>query len=718
MSYTILPLLLSLLLITLTKSDPTPGACDSSCFKCLTQEDFDDGTVRLKNNNKKYCLGEDIIFNPMQNTGNTPSSNNPNAPFESCFPIDGNAFPGCVSLSNGAYAMGFFAAITIEADDIELDLSNHEIKMSKTFYIQQRFFSIIEIGPSPHHTNEGVANFGPNNGIIENTYIHDGILGLSAHSGIHGINAQNTTIENLRVYDFETAGVQFNGFDGIKMNNLIIGPSSTQVKPCGYYSNGKFLSYALQKLIDILEHPSTEPVDTTIIFAGGRSKDIKEIYNDLITSLNIAYRYFIDENTIEDTSNELYDISIDLYSNPLEIPDGASIFGISFNGAHGENVEMSNIKISDIKLNVNEIPAPYFDQCIDPQTNIRQILKGPFGDVMDLRRMVGEFRDGQVIDLGDDITQLGYVGNPLSDAQIALGLFGEAYGVGYGIQGQNDVFLKWALDEYEGESFSTLPSCTSFTCNGDIMFHTAKGIMGVRIDNIDDVRIENIMIKKLLNKSPLASYACGNYSGPHDGGSPDTREKEGGMGTDVKGIQIIGGDVIFDGYNNIIQKLVSYNGDVIGLDVKNDAQIDFDYVYKDELPNKPQDMDTEDDKSSIQIKQLAPGHEITFALLAELMVDGKYPYPNNFYACNIKIENKNQAEIVPYPPNGIDKVWCADYVPDEIDAVIGKVLPVDVKVDVEANDNQNGNVAANVEVHSINNINNNAIELKKLNKPS
>ncbi len=97
---------------------------------------------------------------------------------------------------------------------------------------------------------------------------------------------------------------------------------------CGYYSNGKFLSYALQKLMDILEHPTTEPVDTTIIFAGCRSKDIKEIYNDLITSLNIAYRYFIDENTIEDTSNELYDISIDLYSNPLEIPDGASIFGI------------------------------------------------------------------------------------------------------------------------------------------------------------------------------------------------------------------------------------------------------------------------------------------------------------------------------------------------------------------------------------------------------
>ncbi len=236
----------------------------------------------------------------------------------------------------------------------------------------------------------------------------------------------------------------------------------------------------------------------------------------------------------------------------MEIPDGASIYGVSFNGAHGENVEMSNIKISDIQLNVNEIPAPYFDQCIDPQTNIRQILTGPFGDVMDLRRMVGEFRNGQVIDLGDDITQLCYVGNPLSDAQIALGL-----------------------------------------------------------------------------------------------------------------------------------------------------QIYFDYVYKDELPNK----------SSIQIKQLAPGHEITFALLAELIVDQKYGYPNNFYACNIK----NEGEIVPYPPNGIDKVWCADYVSDEIDAVIGKVLPVDVNVDAEANDNHNHNVAANADVNSINNI---AIELKKLNNPN
>ena len=78
------------------------------------------------------------------------------------------------------------------------------------------------------------------------------------------------------------------------------------------------------------------------------------------------------------------------------------------------------------------------------------------------------------------------------------------------------------------------------------------------------------------------------------------------MGTDTKGICISGGDVMFDGFNNVIQKLISYNGDVVGLNVKNDAKVIFDYVYSDNLPSRSPDSDTEDDKSSIEIRELCP----------------------------------------------------------------------------------------------------------------
>ena len=428
-----------------------------------------------------------------------------------------------------------------------------------------------------------------------------------------------------------------------------------------------------------------------ITFQGNRTLTIQEIYDNLIKSLDIAYRSFFDSNSNEDKDDILYQEAIELFTNPSELPDGSALYGMVLH--IGQNVQMSNIKIQDLRSNTNEVPAAYFDSC---QSNYSQddgykVIKGPFGDVMDLRRMVGNWNNAQIIDLGDDYTELEYVGNALSDAQIALGLFGSEGDTLYGSQGQNDEFLKWALNEYNNESYNGLPSCVSFVCNGDIMFHINKGIIGLRVDLIENVEIENIVIKRLINKSPLASYACSNYSGPHDGGNPQSEPNEGGMGTDTKGISICGGDVIFDGFNNVIEKLISFNGDVVGLDIKKDGYVIFDYVYSDELPLKDDDSDTEDDRSAIYINKLSPGYEITFALLAELLVDNKYPYPNQFFGCNVLIENKTSGSVVPYPPNGVDKVWCADYVPDNRNDILANLLPVELDIDAQTDDDDYDN---------------------------
>lgn len=203
-----------------------------SCEYTLSSIDFENGTYRIQSSGK-YCLSEDIEFDPRPVLDIFDS---PNEPYKSSFPRinDASNYPGCDTLSGGAYALGWFAAITIEVDNVELDLKNYEIKMSKSFYIQQRFFSIIEIGISSFITGQGPANFGKGNN-VSNIYIHDGIIGLSSHAGIHGNDNNNITIQNLRIYDFDIVGLEFNGFgqsgfDGVIMNNLIIGPSSTQVK--------------------------------------------------------------------------------------------------------------------------------------------------------------------------------------------------------------------------------------------------------------------------------------------------------------------------------------------------------------------------------------------------------------------------------------------------------------------------------------------------------
>jgi len=286
--------------------------------------------------------------------------------------------------------------------------------------------------------------------------------------------------------------------------------------------------------------------------------------------------------------------------------------------------------------------------------------------------MVGHWHNAQVIDLGDDITTLSYFGNTLSDAQIALGLFGDEYK--FGIEGQSEEFLKWALSESNGISYNGLPENVQFICDRDIMYHPNNGVIGLRMDFVEDAFIENVVIKRLINKSPLSSYACSDSS-------------RHGMGTDTKGISISASNVIFDGFNNVIEKLISYNGNVVALHIKDDAQIVFDVVYKDEL-SQNDELYQNDDRSALHIKHLCPGHDITFALLAELMVDGMYPNPNNFKACNVLIENKKNSSMSPSIPNGLEKLWCAQYVPQNVHGAISDVMAVDFQTNKKQKEEQ------------------------------
>eukprot|EP00487_Bulimina_marginata_P011307 TRINITY_DN6860_c1_g1_i2.p1 TRINITY_DN6860_c1_g1~~TRINITY_DN6860_c1_g1_i2.p1 ORF type:complete len:108 (+),score=8.55 TRINITY_DN6860_c1_g1_i2:225-548(+) len=86
------------------------------------------------------------------------------------------------------------------------------------------------------------------------------------------------------------------------------------------------------------------------------------------------------------------------------------------------------------------------------------------------------------------------------------------------------------------------------------MFHVNKGVAGVRMDGIEHSVFDGLIVKDLVNEAPLVSSACGAYEGPHDGGTVGTEEKEGGMGTDVRGISLSAGDVEVIGDRNKIQR--------------------------------------------------------------------------------------------------------------------------------------------------------------------
>ena len=235
----IITLLLSLILVNANNN-----CGDSTCDYCLEQSDFDDGTYIITQSGK-YCLYEDIIFNPITIDINTPNKNTPygytqrqdldnidSSNWKSLNPFcDNETYSGCDDLLNGDFGIGYFAAILIQIDNVEIDLKNYKISQDESFYFLQRLFTIFKIGNGGYSsllkksstTNSSYTT-------ISDIYIHDGIVGLSSYCGIQVNNAENIQFQRLRIQDFEVTGIIGYDCNTINVNSLIIGPSSTQIK--------------------------------------------------------------------------------------------------------------------------------------------------------------------------------------------------------------------------------------------------------------------------------------------------------------------------------------------------------------------------------------------------------------------------------------------------------------------------------------------------------
>ena len=116
----------------------------SSCAKAnwteFGQSDFDKGTIRIKRGGC-YRLKENIAFEPLGGCCDYwPRFTTSN---EAEYPM-------------GPYALGFFAAITIEADNVLLDLNGHTIEASLEFSLKQRFFNVIQFSSRVFEAHDGM----------------------------------------------------------------------------------------------------------------------------------------------------------------------------------------------------------------------------------------------------------------------------------------------------------------------------------------------------------------------------------------------------------------------------------------------------------------------------------------------------------------------------------------------------------------------------------
>jgi len=592
------------------------GAHSSSCEFFLNQADFEYGPVRIAESGH-YCLAENIVFNPLSDCPSGPNS-------EGCyFPTDNSLFPGSTSFSGGAFALGFFAAITIEQSDVTLDLNGFRIEFGLEFYLQQRFGAVIEIANSPFVPGAGPADFGAVFTNVDNVVIENGVIGLTSHHSIHSNGASNVVIRDIQFVDFEVAAIQLNGFNAANLQNLEIGPSLADVPLTAYYSGARFLLLALRKVLAATPNKKVK-------FAGDRELSIREIESNLVRAMDTVFGVVsgsIDEVNV--TDDALYQKGKALFMNDGGLPDGSAIYGIllnSFSAAvhgfgasaniehdQGRDVTINNVQISGLRLAVREVPALFFDKCDNASLTSNTLQRGPFGDLFDLSFAVSATDAALIERHGRDATILSdieYVGNPLADAQIALAIHGEDDAV-FGTSISSEL-VGWARGNRRFPS-----SCADFVCNADIMFHQNKGVVGVRMDGIEEALIIGLEIRNLTNESPLVSDACASYSGPNDGGASGTIESEGGMATDLRGISVTNGDALVIGRSSIAS-LHSFYGDTVGLDLIGDSVFEF------------------DTGSELEIGDLRSATKVSEGEFARLKLEGRTPFPNNFDLCSVR----------------------------------------------------------------------------------
>merc|ERR1719189_2514911 len=252
--------------------DEVESTNDATTIIEVYARDFAAGTYRITAPGT-YVVMEDVEFE-MQ----SPEDEDEPMPNDSgaWYPAEDQEddYMGAGGSFIGPYSMGFFAGFAIESDDVTIDLNGHELKMSKVFHMQQRWFSIIEVGSKAFISGQGPANFGPYMIYANNVHIKNGIVGRSSHHGIHANGFENLVIEDVIIRDFEVAGMAMNGFIGLTLKNIEIGPVYQEVPVMGVYTQARIM---LPRLRNVAENNPYGQVE----FAGRGSSTADEVLDEL-----------------------------------------------------------------------------------------------------------------------------------------------------------------------------------------------------------------------------------------------------------------------------------------------------------------------------------------------------------------------------------------------------------------------------------------------------
>ena len=473
----------------------------------IFQKHFTDGTVRIRVPGV-YRLMENISFKPNENEIDpfmpTAEQN-----------VIGGLYPQNMM---GPYHLGFFAAITIEIDEVILDLNGKTLSQSVEHNFQQRFYANIELANAPFITGKGPANF---QGAMEykapnHVLVYNGKLGLSSHHGIHGNTAMNVMLYNLSIETFEVAGIALNGTITAILAKLYIQNNNTNIKILSTYSQARFIRSFL-KLVSDDEKLKIQGEDKYYNdISGNLHDDLNNTFSAFKDNKPIPVSYF--NNTNKGYDGNVYGIVLNVngpvvgpfltkqaYDN-LTDPGNTDIY---FETIHIYNLESHPIEIIGIK-NPNGGSGAYG----------KKMQAGPIGDIF---QIINKF-----VNTGGK-----YTGTSLSNAQVLIAKSSLSNKGTTSITTTGEInTLDWVEKQ---QDLGTLTSECYLVGGGDSMGHTMKGNIGFFISGGTNITGTNININGIKTNGDNVGKKLSDIHSYLDGTPivPEIRSKLGSSAVDI-----------------------------------------------------------------------------------------------------------------------------------------------------------------------------------------
>jgi len=434
----------------------------------VMQRDFDDGTLRVRAP-CKLVLGENIVFDPNAE--------------HNWQPTDAQRRSGAYPWASG-FALDFFAAITVESDNVLIDLNGFELRQSRAHTLQQAFAQLISLGNAPFVGGEGPAPFGAFFG-PSNVVIRNGRLGANAHHAIHGNARRNIYIHDVQMESYRVASIALNGAQRVMVRNCAALGTDVDVPNRGTYSQARFLATHFLPLAAAVDANAARALATLERLLDQALRDI--VARNEIDAVAHPRAHALFANVERQQDGNTFGMR---FTNRGE---GTVQFDATFNQSASGNARMlyvQNVLIANTVNSVNE-----FVVLLDGDNNDREV-RGPAGDVLGFDRML---RNNEL--------------DELLDAQLAYALAYEAHGRGAWHVGPTHYVPRALLDWYAAGANIALfgqvvrQNNLRYMRNTDAMFHVNKGAHGLAIESVDTARFENVAVRTVRANGAAGQHA-------------------------------------------------------------------------------------------------------------------------------------------------------------------------------------------------------------------